>query len=244
MNKLISLNVRRPIIVTALALALVACGNDDNDPVNMVEPEPTPEPTPVTYSYEVTIQNLTNAQPVSPVAVVLHNEGTLWEVGAAASTALELMAEGGDNSELLALANVLSSASGSAPIGPGASESITVSIDDNAESKLSVATMLVNTNDAFTGWSSLDLSAMAVGDSWTGMGKVYDAGTEMNSEAMGTMPGPADGGEGYNVMRDDVDFVSGHPGVVGMEDGLTASVLTQAHRFDNPAIKITVMRTQ
>ena len=43
---------------------------------------------------------------------------------------------------------------------------------------------------------------------------VYDAGTEGNNELAGTIPGPADGGEGFNAARDDVNVVSRHSGVV------------------------------
>jgi hypothetical protein len=72
----------------------------------------------------------------------------------------------------------------------------------------------------------------------------YDAGTEANSEAKGTMPGPADGGEGFNASRDDVDFVHIHPGVISMYDGLADSVLGASHRFDNPVLAVTIMRTE
>ena len=72
---------------------------------------------------------------------------------------------------------------------------------------------------------------------------VYDAGTEANTEEAATLV-TAPGGEGFNAERDDVDFVAMHPGVVGNQDGLTNSALTGAHRFDNPAVKITVTRTE
>ena len=73
---------------------------------------------------------------------------------------------------------------------------------------------------------------------------VLDAGTEANSEAAGTIPGPADGGEGYNAERDDADLVSFHPGVVSADDGLMMSALTSAHRFDNPAVKLSITRVE
>jgi hypothetical protein len=106
------------------------------------------------------------------------------------------------------------------------------------------ATMLVNTNDAFSGLTGIDISTMAVDDKKSWRLNVYDAGTELNSEAMGTIPGPADGGTGFDASRDDVDFVGYHSGVVSQDDGLSSSVLTQAHRFDNPAIKLTITRTK
>ena len=230
----------RLLTISALALTLMACGSDDDDP----EPAPPAPPVPVNVSYEVTVTNLTNAQPLSPVAVVLHQEGNLFMVGEAASVELETMAEGGDNSALLALSVVEASASGAAPIGPGASETITVTIEDVTDAKLSVATMLVNTNDAFSGLNALDLSQLAVGDSWSSRMRAYDSGTEANSEAAGTIPGPADSGTGFDAQRDDVDFVAAHPGVVTSSDNLPTSVLNSQHKFDNPVMSITVTRTE
>lgn len=195
-------------------------------------------------SYEVTVTNLTNAQPLSPVAVVLHSEGQLWSIGSSSSEALEYLAEGGNNSFVLGLPVATVGASGQGPIGPGSSETITITIEENDSALLSVVTMLVNTNDAFTGVNAQSLAALEVGDSWSTYSYVYDSGTEANSEAAGTIPGPADGGAGFDAARDDVDYVSMHPGVVSAQDGLTTSVLTKQHGFDNPAAKITVTRTE
>ena len=57
--------------------------------------------------YEISLTNLTNNQPFSPLVAVLHG-GTYhaWQVGEAASTALEMLAEGGDGSALLDAAKV------------------------------------------------------------------------------------------------------------------------------------------
>lgn len=213
-----------------MSLLLSGC-SDDDDPIQM-------------SSYEVTVTNLTYGQPLSPLAVVMHEEGNLWQVGESASNALEVLAEGGDNSDVLVLSVVDASASGDAPFGPGAQQQVMVTIPRHQVYYLSLATMLVNTNDAFTGLNAVDVTSLAVGDSWSSRAGVYDAGTEANTESMGTIPGPADGGTGYLAERDDVDFVSKHPGVVSQDDGLSSSVLTQAHRFDNPAIAVTITRTE
>ncbi|WDE11284.1 spondin domain-containing protein [Thalassomonas haliotis] len=227
----------------ALVTLLSACGGSDNDNDNdgVVD---MPEPTPVEMSYEVTVTNLTYAQPLSPIAVVLHGDSALWTVGEMASTPLEILAEGGDNSDLIAMESVLASVSGEAAVGPGASTTLMVSTTDEMATHLSIVSMLVNTNDAFTGLTAMDLSSLTVDNPQTWTLGVYDAGTEANSELAGTIPGPADGGTGYIAERDDVDFVAKHPGVVTMDDGLSTSVLTQAHRFDNPAIKLTITRKQ
>ncbi len=223
--------------VTAISALcfLSACDSDNDDNTEMM---------PTTYSYQVAVKNLTYAQPISPVAVVLHNEGYLWQIGESASVALETMAESGDNSGLLVGTNVMASASGAGVVMPSMSETIMVSVEDTMPMYLSVATMLVNTNDAFTGLNAIDISSLAVDESVTFTAGVYDAGTEKNSEMMGTIPGPADSGEGFNAARDDVDVVSMHPGVVSADDGLSTSVLTQAHKFDNPSVSFTITRME
>ena len=70
----------------------------------------------------------------------------------------------------------------------------------------------------------------------------YDAGTEANDALAGTIPGSADGGTGFDAMRDDVDFVAMHPGTVGADDGYADSVLEGSHKFDGPAAKLTITR--
>lgn len=226
-----------------LSLGLSAC-NDDEDIVEVIKEVevPAPVPVPVDVSYEITVTNLTTSQPLSPVAIVLHSSGHLWTVGGVPSVELEMMAEGGDNSGLLALG--MASASGAGAIGPGGNETISVTVQDVTDAKLTVATMLVNSNDAFSGLNAWDLSQLAVGDNWTTTAGVYDAGSEVNSEAGGTIPGPADSGEGFNAMRNDTGYVAMHPGVVTSDDGLSTSVLGVEHKFDNPAIRIVVTRTE
>mgnify|MGYP000014273321 CR=1 FL=1 len=229
-------------MVSSMLLILSACSDSDND-LPEVTPPPTPEP--VIYSFEVSVTNLTYAQPLSPIAVVLHDEGNLFSLGETASEALEIMAEGGDNSELLAVSVALATGSSEDVLMPGTSTMVEVMIEDMMPSSISLATMLVNTNDAFTGVNARSIADLAVGESISLLTSSYDAGTEANSEMMGTIPGPADGGEGYNAERDDVlDMVTMHSGVVSVDDGLTSSVLTQAHKFDNPTMRVVITRTQ
>ncbi|MDX2369827.1 MAG: spondin domain-containing protein [Colwellia sp.] len=226
-----SLSRSKLTLIATLALLLSACNHNDDDS------------TPVEYSYMVTITNLTYAQPLSPLGVILHTESKMWMVGDAASVALEKLAESGDNTDFLADSNALATSSGAGVILPGTANTVEISTTDRLATYFTAATMLVNTNDAFSGLTGIDISSMAVDDKKSWNLNVYDAGTELNSEAMGTIPGPADGGTGFDATRDDVDFVGFHSGVVSQNDGLSSSVLTQAHRFDNPAIKLTITRT-
>lgn len=205
----------------------------------------TPPPAALA-SYEVTIVNATNNQLLSPVAVITHSANySVWNIGSAASTELEYLAEGGSNSQLLAsLANEdAASATGADAIDPGGNETIMVTVSASTQTLLSVTSMLVNTNDAFSGLRSIDVSGLVEGGSMTMHANVYDAGTEINSESSGTIPGPANGGEGFNAARSDSNnIVTGHGGVVSADDGLSTSVLDQSHRFDNPAMVVTITR--
>ncbi|WP_285163978.1 spondin domain-containing protein [Shewanella goraebulensis] len=234
--------------LTAVALiavlGLTGCSDDDDDTPT---PEPiTPaEPAVVMQTYTVTVTNLTANQPMSPIAIASHSADVmLWQAGEAANVALEKIAEGGDATDVATIEGINTTVSGAGILMPGMSETITVTLNEADVANLTVATMLVNTNDAFTGLNGYDITMLEVDDSVSMRGMVYDAGTEANSEAKGTMPGPADGGEGYNSERDDVDFVHIHPGVITMYDGLMDSVLTPSHRFDNPAVAISISRTE
>lgn len=244
------LTLKQVLLVGFTALGLAACSSDDNDPIPAPNPPPPPPP-PAMASFDVTVTNLTNAQPLSPVAVIAHRDGySVFTIGMPATAGLETLAEGGDNSVLIMEAdgdaNVLASGSGGAPIGPAGSETVTIEVleSDVPNLRFSVSTMLVNTNDAISGLNGVDVSGLAEGDAWTGRAIVYDAGTEADTEAAGTIPGPADGGEGFNAVRDDSDDrVTMHSGVITQDDGLATSALTGQHRFDNPAVQVRIERT-
>ncbi|HKI50534.1 MAG TPA: hypothetical protein VJ995_00535 [Geothermobacteraceae bacterium] len=53
---------------------------------------------------------------------------------------------------------------------------------------------------------------------------------------------PAGGGEGFNPMRDDRDYVAIHPGVVTAAEGLASSALHERHRFQSPVARLLVTR--
>lgn len=228
------------------ASLLSACGgssSNNNSDANKTDTD--------TVSYDITVTNLTSNQPLSPLAAQLHSsEYSAWKIGAAASENLEILAEEGDNSALLNAqsAYVYSAVSGVGAIGPGIGGMLSIKAEVNAEMssdiKLTLISMLVNTNDAFIGKTGIDLSNLAVGQAVKYTLPVYDSGTEANSELAGTIPGPADGGEGYNMARDDVDYVARHPGVVGIDQGYSESVLNSTHGFDSPAAVLTITRTE
>ena len=204
--------------------------------------------TPVPRTYSISVTNITNNQPISPMAVVMHEEGYVaWRIGEAVSASLELLAESGDPSDLINSAqadpNVLATATGSGVILPGSTDSLDISFTSTNNLRISLATMLVNTNDAITGLDSQSIGTLDVGQSASYLLPAYDAGTEFNSENAGSIPGPAAGGEGFNATRDDSDLIRIHPGVVSGQDGLGTSTLDGSHKWDNPVVKLTVTRT-
>lgn len=213
-----------------IALGLSACGDDDT--------------TQTLPTYRVKVTNLTSSQPFSTPHVLLQKSGySLWQQGSPASVPLEKLAEGGDGSDLKTLDGVTKVESADAPLFPGQQETFTFSIRPSDQGYVGVLTMLINTNDAFTGMQNFDLSKIALGETKKFRLPAYDAGTENNTEASGTMPGPADSGIGFEPDRTgDVDFVHLHPGVITQAGGLTTSVLTYQHKFDNPVAEVIITR--
>ncbi len=225
-------------IATGL-LTLSACSSDDNNGTMATQ-----------ATYRVTVHNLTNGQPFTPLGVVIHESGYQpWQLGSAVTVGLETLAESGDPAAFLADADTnnavaMSASSSNGPFAPGSSETVSISVNHTASLQLSVASMLANTNDAFTGVRNWSIGGLAVGESLSTLSHVFDAGTEANTETAGTMPGPAAGGEGFNVARDDLDRLTIHRGVVTADDGLTTSALDESHRWLGQAAKVVVTRMQ
>jgi len=220
-----------------------------------------------TAVYTVQITNLTNSQPLSPAAILMHEPGyQIFVDGESASVALEQLAEGGNPGAIMdeasSAAQFLDGLSTAGPIGPrsqGSVSTLVVPELDTDNLRVSITTMLVDTNDAFTGLNSVDISNMEVGQSQSFMAPSWDSGTEANLETAATMPGPAasaagGGGAaaGYDAARGDLfDRVRLHAGVVtnanavdASKQGLSTSILTEADRWDNPTAKIVITRTR
>ncbi|GAB7227970.1 spondin domain-containing protein [Vibrio rotiferianus] len=228
----------RILLVAASVGLLAGCpSDDDNDVVK-------------SYRYTINVANLTANQPMSPLAILAHNDKyKLFEIGKSASVELEHLAEGGSNAELLALKDsndyVYQTLSGNGLVLPGSSDSVTFTVDPHKAGYVSVASMFVNTNDAFVGETGLSLNSLAVGESYEMSMNVWDSGTELNDELAATIPGPAGGGEGFNAARNDTnDVVAFHAGVISKDDGLANSALSANHRFLNPGAKLTITRVE
>ncbi len=138
-----------------------------------------------TNTYEVTVTNLTDKQVMSPMVIASHSSSMhVWQQGQLASEGVRIVAEDG---KPIVLADSLKGQATDVqttanPLMPGMS--VTVRVTANEGDVLSAASMLVQTNDTFTGLDNVALTAGTV----EAMG--YDAGTEENTELAADIPGP------------------------------------------------------
>lgn len=196
--------------------------------------------------YEVTITNLTPGQTFTPQLVATHSAKlALFELGQPAGDALEVLAEGGDTAPLTEV--LLSSPYEVADVqtvpgllGPG--QSVTVIVEGTRfERYLSLAAMLIPTNDTFVAIDSMRLPRYQ--RSVTAL--AYDAGTEANDQNCLSMPGPRCGGEGYSPGPNEGDegFVHVSNGFHSLPAAEVGEVLgPQVYDWRNPVARVEVRR--
>ena len=218
-------------LTTSLALMMPTAGaraaGDDDDNAHFV----------------VTVTNITQGQVFTPIVAASHKSSIkLFRLGQPASEPLEVLAEAGDTDPLkTALASspgVLDIADSGAPLPPG--ESVTLSIATRGMFRfVSVAAMLVPTNDAFFAVNGVE--GPHGREVVTHYSPAYDAGTEANDELCTHIPGPPTvcQGEGFNPSRGADNFVHIHPGIHGIGN-------LSAARYDwrNPVARITIRRAE
>jgi hypothetical protein len=97
--------------------------------------------------------------------------------------------------------------------------------------RLSVLTMLVNTNDGFTGLDSQHLA----GRGETRSTMAYDAGSEVNNELIGFIPGPCCN---HPFVRDpEGELIRMHEGITGRGD-----LSPETYGWSGPVARIQVSR--
>jgi hypothetical protein len=182
-----------------------------------------------TDTVRVTITN-TTTQPVSAPLLVSHDGSFApFYVGEAASAELALLAEDGSAAELAEVARAAEGVHGvvvgDGGLPPGASITLEVAAGEGAV--LTLITMLVTTNDAIVVWGAYAHDGMmAMGDAMMGMQgvkndgivRVYDAGTEANTELCAHIPGPPCGNKGERVTEGAEGAVGPHGGILGVGD--------------------------
>src|SRR5918999_2892328 len=211
-------------------------------------------------TFEVTFTDLTSGQPLTPAVAATHRgKNELFRVGSAASFGLKEIAENGNNAPMLSrladdddVFDVVEAPGG--PLVPAGSpgdamfgQSTTFSIEAERGARfLSLASMLICTNDGFTGVNSLKLPSR-VGPSVTVETAGYDAGTELNTEdfadivppcqsLIGISSGEAGTGSSNPALTEG-GVIAHHRGIVGGADLVPA-----VHGWDvnAPVARITV----
>jgi Spondin_N len=214
-------------------------------------------------TFEVTFTDLMSGQPLTPAVAATHRgRNKLFRVGDRASFGLKEIAENGNPMPMLSrlasdrdVSDSLESPGG--PLVPagspgdamfGQSTTFTITADRGAR-RLSLASMLICTNDGFTGVNGLRLPAK-VGRSVTVETMAYDAGTEANTEDFADMVPPCQAligistGEPGTGQSDPAlaqnDVIRHHPGITGRRDLVPA-----VHGWDinAPVARITVTAT-
>lgn len=204
----------------------------------------------------VTLTNLTGGMHFTPRLLVAHSgDVDLFEVGSPASTGLATIAEGGDTSVLAGDLDAMPGTNTHQTFG-GLLEPATVSavysFDTGDFPYLSMASMLLPTNDAFVGLDSWVIPTSP--GTYTINLNAYDAGTEANDEivngggALGTAGIPAAPGGNAGTGATGVTATEAnnnvhiHRGQLGDNDpnGGRSDVDSSIHRWLNPVARLTV----
>ena len=188
---------------------------------------------PETGRLAVTLTNTSENQPMTPPVVVLHNAPgsdngvRLFEGGQPASDGIIAIAENGNNAPLVGVVESLVGDSASAfavgfvdPSAPGPllpGQTATVHLDLASEDQvMSIVSMVVCTNDGFSGADSHTLSADA---SETFTLPIYDAGSESNVLTLNYwVPPCSPDGASDNLTDDENGSITLHPGQSGSEN--------------------------
>jgi hypothetical protein len=196
--------------------------------------------------FEVTVTNLTRGQQFTPILVASHREGVqLFRLGQPASSQLEILAEEGNTAPLAARlqANpaVKDVVSGSGLTDPG--KSVTLTVDaPGAFDHISVASMLIPTNDAFFAVNGVE--GPQGSKELTLFSPAYDSGTERNDETCASIPGPffaecnGPGGGGMPSGGEE-GFVHIHAGIHGIGNFMPAR-----RDWRNPVARIVIRRVR
>lgn len=212
--------------------------------------------------FRVEITNLTNANYFTPLLVAAHSRNLdMFEQGEPASDALEAIAEGGTvgpmQDALLAggaSVSVAETPTGAPVLAPGAT-AVAIVDASRLNRRLSLAAMILPTNDAFVGLDSVNLRGLF---RRTFLLNGYDAGTEANDEILNPGAGgvpdtpgiPGDpagfaGSGGTGVSSADTnETVHIHRGIVGDSDpnGGISDLDQAEHRWLNPVARVVITR--
>lgn len=190
------------------------------------------------HTWRVTLVNLSETQPIAPAVIATHRKGMhIFRAGHPASPALEIMAEDGDPGPVFEMLGASPRVTDVVNVGMpltrrgttvgGFADRVTVTIRARRGDRISVAGMLICTNDGIAG---LDGAKLPRKGRRSYRVRSWDAGTEMNTErsidivdacsALGAvaLPGDPNGNRDAEVDMMPHRPVMPHPGVAGVGD--------------------------
>ena len=197
----------------------------------------------------ITVTNLTQGIFFTPIIAASHDDSaSIFHSTEAASAELKELAEGGDISGVSTLLAGYNADIRENPknglLPPAESISFDLTNSDSNE-YLSVAAMMLPTNDAFIGLDSWEIPTEA--GTYTVYLNAYDAGTEANDELITSIPAApgGDAGTGATGVTTVIsnETVHIHPGVLGDADleGGISDLDSSKHRWLNPVAKLTIV---
>ncbi len=193
--------------------------------------------------YEISVTNVTRDQRFTPILAVTHDSSVrLFTAGEPSSTQLAILAEEGNTGPL---ADALRASQGVSEVGEtagllDAGATATLLIHGRPLERVSLAAMLIPTNDAF-----LAINGVTLPRGFEPLrlpGPAYDAGSEQNDELCASIPGPffvecGGPGGGAAVVGNEEGFVHIHAGIHGIGD------LDESQRdWRNPVAMISIRR--
>jgi spondin N len=210
-------------------------------------------------TYRVRIVNLTDGQPLTPPVLVTHRSGfDLFSVGDLASVGVMQVAENGNVPNLVSsleqAMGVTNIVVGTEPLVPASlpgsashPDRATFTVEASGHARfLSYVSMLVCTNDGFTGMDRVRLPD-DVGDTMVLVANGYDAGTEVNTEDFADIVPPCQSlvgvtGSDLGTGVSDPSLLEGgvihhHPGISG-----DADLVPSVHGWDDPVVRIRITR--
>ena len=196
--------------------------------------------------WQVEVTNVTPGQTFTPILAATHYGGVaLFELGAPASEALATLAEAGDTAPLTAALEANSRVSSVQTVGgllePG--QSVKFRVEGRPGQRLSLAAMLIPTNDTFVAIDGIFLPPFSHS---TIQALAYDAGSEPNDQNCANIPGPRCGGQGGSPAADpgDEGFVHVSNGFhdLGSSDADGNEILPPAHYDWNDPVAIVTIR--
>lgn len=196
-------------------------------------------------TYIVTIENLAPGQPFSAPVAATHKEGLhMFQVGQPASEEIEAIAEDGKYMPMFEKLNGSDMVTQTAAVITHIVNSATLEITAHPGDRFSLATMLICTNDGFTGLDAVQLPETGSAEF---MLETYDAGTENNTEQSQdivdgcskfgpvNLPGDPDGNEDKAVATEPANAIEVHPGIQG-----NADLTVDTHGWTNPVARVTI----